>query len=404
MIYDVAIIGLGPAGYKFAQLALGHGLSVICFEKNFCGGTCLNLGCIPTKTILHDAESNVTDWNTILTRKDSIVEKFKKAVEKDLINKGAKIIFNEATINNDAIYAANEEFKYKRIIVATGSKPLEIKGLEFDGDFILSSDDLFKLAKIPKSIVIVGSGAIGIEWARIFSALGSEVTIIEKAPNLLPAGDCDISKRLERIFKMRKIKFYKDCEVLKIEKKKLFLSNGETLETERILVAVGRKSIKLENTLGDNIFEIGDANTEGTQIKLAHYATAQAQRLFEHLYKDVALKNISPLQVPSVVYGTPEIASIGFREQDAPKDAKIHNLPIAFLAKAHCDGNIEGFIKIITDSYGKIIGAHIFSNEASALISQIAILMKFEATISDVQDIIFPHPTLSEGIFEALSQ
>ena len=394
MSYDVGIIGLGPAGLKFAQLALAHGLSVVCFEKSFCGGTCLNLGCVPTKAILHDSEAGVSDWNTILARKNSIVEKFRKAVEKDLINKGAKLVFAQAQVSGSSVIAQGEEFRCKEIIVATGSKPLEIKGLEFDGKFILSSDNLFELQEIPKSIAIIGSGAIGIEWARIFSALKSEVTIIEKAPSLLPASDLDISKRIERIFKMNKVKFYKDCEVLKIENKCLTLSNGEILEPEVVLVAIGRSAEKIEGYKN-----IGDANA---LIKLAHYATAQAQRLFEHLYKGKELREIEPLEVPSIVYGTPEIASIGVREQDMPEGAKIHNLPIAFLAKAHCDNNIEGFIKIITDANEKIIGAHIISKEASALITQIAILMKFGATTEDVKNIIFPHPTLCEGILEAI--
>lgn len=395
MIYDVGIVGLGPAGLKFAQLALKEGLSVICFEKNFCGGTCLNLGCIPTKAILHDVEAGVKDWSTILARKSTIVEKFRKAVEKDLTSKGAKLVFGEAEVKCDIVYALGEEYKCKQVIVATGSKPMEIKGLEFDHEFILSSDDLFCLSTLPKSIAIVGSGAIGVEWARVFNTLGSEVTIIEKAPNLLPASDLDISKRLERIFKMRGVKFYKDCEVSKVEGKRLTLSNGEILEPEKVLVAVGREATKIEGCRN-----IGDANAP---IKLAHYASAQAQRLFDHLYRGAAMKEISPLAVPSIVYGTPEIASIGLREQDAPEGAKINNLPVAFLPKAHCDNCIEGFIKIITDTNRKIVGAHIISKEASALITQIAILMKFNATIDDVQDIIFPHPTLSEGVLEALS-
>jgi len=396
MMYDVGIIGLGPAGLKFAQLALAHGLGVVCFEKSFCGGTCLNLGCIPTKAILHDVEAGIADWSAILARKNSIVEKFRKAVEKDLTAKGAKLVFAEATITGSTVQAGSEDFECARIIATTGSKPLEIKGLEFDGKFILSSDDLFDLPEVPKSIAIVGSGAIGVEWARIFNTLGSEVAIIEKASNLLPASDLDVSKRLERMFKMAGVKFYKDCEVLKIEDGHLTLSNGEMLTPEKVLVAVGREAIAIEGC--ENI---GDASAP---IKLAHYASTQAQRMFEHLYEGAALKEISPLEVPSIVYGTPEIAAIGVREQDAPEGTKIYNLPVVFLAKAHCNNNIEGFIKIIADTDQKIIGAHIISKEASALITQIAILMKFGATVEDVKDIIFPHPTLSEGIFEALHQ
>lgn len=407
MVYDVGIIGLGPAGHKIALLALKKGLSVICFEREFTGGVCLNFGCVPTKSILHDSEqSKEAAWNEIIDRKNRIVEKFRKAVEKDLKDKGAKLIFADAKIIDEngkiSITADNEKFEVRKAIVATGSKPLEIKGLEFDGDFVLNSNQIFDLQKMPKSIVIVGSGAIGIEWVRIFNNLGVETIVVEKASSLLPASDLDVSKRVERIFRMKKIKFYKDSYVEKIENKKVYLNNGEIIEPTCVLVAVGRVPNEISVPENKNIFTVGDISNE---VMLAHNATAQAKVLYENIFEGKPLREIKSYEIPSVIYGCPEIASIGLREQDLEniENYKIHNLPIAFLAKSHCDNNIEGFIKIISEKNTcKILGAHIISGEASAMIVQIAIAMKANMSTEQLREVIFPHPTLSEGIFEAL--
>lgn len=405
MAYDIGIIGLGPAGHKMALLALKNGLSVVCFEKNFVGGTCLNVGCIPTKSILHDSEASFEkNWLEILERKNKIVEKFQKAVEKDLQNKGAVVIFAEASVEKCAekiiIKSGEQNFEVQNLIIATGSKPQQIEGLKCDGEFLLNSNQVYNLNELPKSIAIVGSGAIGIEWARIFNNLGVETTIIEKAQALLPTSDIDVSKRLERIFKMKKIKFHLNCEIERIEKKELHLTNGQIITPDKVLIAIGRSKVEIELPNNPHIFKIGDANCGPM---LAHNATAQAKMVFEHIFNGKKITEIKNSTIPTVVYGNPEIASIGEIEQNLTnKNYKVYSQQIASLPKAHCDLNTEGFVKIISDEFGKILGAHIISKEASAMIVQIAIAMKAEMSIDELKEVIFPHPTLSEGILEAL--
>ena len=229
-MYDLGIIGGGPAGYTAALHATSNGKKVVLFELDKVGGTCLNRGCIPTKAILHSAEvfeemknaenlglsaENVSfDYEKVVERKDKIVEKLRKGLELSLKNHKVEIVNANAEISaKNQIKANGEIYECKEILVATGAKPREFKGMEFDGEFVLSSDDVLNLKKLPKSIVVVGSGAIGIEWTRIFAAFGVEVTIVELAENLLPVADIEVSKRIERIFKTKKIKIYKSTGV-----------------------------------------------------------------------------------------------------------------------------------------------------------------------------------------------
>ena len=220
MIYDIGIVGAGPAGYTAALHAAKKGLSVVLFEKDCIGGVCLNRGCIPTKAILHSAEVfdelkcaeslgiNVSDisldFQKVMERKNVIVSKLRKSLELMIKNSKITVINAEASIKDKNTVTANgETYSCRKIICATGSSPRTFKGLEFDHDRVLSSDDVLNLQELPKSIVIVGSGAIGVEWARIFASFGVDVTVVEAAESLLPAADIDVSKRLERIFKTR---------------------------------------------------------------------------------------------------------------------------------------------------------------------------------------------------------
>ena len=263
MVYDIGIIGSGPAGYTAAFHAATKGLSVVMFEKDKVGGVCLNKGCIPTKAILHSAEvyeelkscdslgitaDNVNfDFAKIIDHKNEIVEKLRKNLELSLKNAKVTVIKAEATILTDnKIEAEGEIYECKEVIVAAGAEPRNFKGMEVDGKFIINSDDVLNLQKMPESIVIVGSGAIGVEWSRIFAAFGADVTVVELAQNLLPLADIEVSKRVERIFKTKKIKFFKSTGVEKIHDKKVYLTNGEKLEPECVLIAVGRKACDIK--------------------------------------------------------------------------------------------------------------------------------------------------------------
>lgn len=409
--FDLGIIGGGPAGYTAAFQARSKGLSVVLFEKDKVGGVCLNRGCIPTKAILHSAElyeemksatelgitaENLSfDYSKVVERKDKIVEKLRKSLELSLKNSGVVVVNAEAKIpshtmknGENQVFANGEIYECKKIITATGSKPRDFDGLRFDHKFILSSDDILNLKTLPKSIVIIGSGAIGIEWARILSAFDVEVTIVEIADHLLPLADIEVSKRVERIFKSKKIKFYTSNGVEKIENQNVTLKSGETLTPELVLLATGRTPQPIENC----DICIGDACGK---IQLAHFAIKQA-------VAEIANIEFNENLVPSVVYGCPEIAWIGKREQDLEEgNYKKSNILISALGKSHCDNCSDGFIKLLSQN-GKIVGAHIVSKEAASLIQEITIAMQNNIAIDDLKKVCFAHPTYSEGIFECL--
>ena len=405
--FDIGIIGGGPAGYTYALHASAQGKTVVLFEKDQIGGVCLNKGCIPTKSILHSSEvykltqngekfgvtaENVTlDYSKVIERKNKTVETLRKGIELALKNAKVTVIKSEAQIKNKNTIESNGDiFNCNKIICATGSNPKVIKGLEFDHEFLLSSEDILKLEKLPESILIVGSGAIGVEWARIFNNFGVETTVVELAPHLLPLADIEVSKRLERIFKTEKIKFFTETCVKEINNKKVTLSNGEVIEPEIVLVGVGRAPNITDKI--DGVTYIGDVTGE---IQLAHYAIKQAIEDNDGIKFEKTL-------TPSVVYGTPEIAWIGEREQDLEPNTYQKSLVLlSAIGKAHCDGQTDGFIKILSQN-GKIVGAHIVSNEASALIQQLTIAIQNGISADKLKEVCFPHPTYSEGIFDAL--
>ena len=404
--FDLGIIGAGPAGYTAALHAASTGKTVVLFEKENIGGVCLNKGCIPTKSILHASEifksiqksqdfgisvENIhLDYSKVIERKNQTIEKLRKGIELALKNSKVTVINCDAKITskNEIIDANGEQYHVKQIISAIGSKPKTVKGLEFDHKFILSSDDILNLSELPKSVLIVGSGAIGIEWARILSAFDVEVTIVEMADHLLPLADIEVSKRVERIFKSKKIKFYTSNGVEKIENQNVTLKSGETLTPELVLLATGRTPQPIENC----DICIGDACGK---IQLAHFAIKQA-------VAEIANIEFNENLVPSVVYGCPEIAWIGKREQDLEEgNYKKSNILISALGKSHCDNCSDGFIKILSQE-GKIVGAHIVSKEAASLIQEITIAMQNNIAIDDLKKVCFAHPTYSEGIFECL--
>lgn len=406
--FDLGIIGAGPAGYTAALHGASTGKKVVLFEKNEIGGVCLNKGCIPTKAILHVSEvynrikkcsdygisvSDVHfDYSVVLERKNKIIEKLRKGIELALKNSKVSTVKSEAEIlSENEILSDNTVYSCKKIICAAGSSPKIIKGLEFDDEFLLSSDDILNLDTLPKSVLIAGSGAIGLEWARIMSNFGVETVLIELAPHLLPAADIEVSKRVERILKSQNIKYYTNTSIQKIEGKTVILSNNEVLNPEIVLVAAGRTPC-IPDKKFDGVSYIGDMAGE---IQLAHYAIKQAVETVDFIPFN---KNLTPF----VIYGTPEIAWAGKREQDLEAGTYQKSLTlISSLGKAHCDNETEGFIKILVQN-NKIIGAHIVSSEASSILQQLLIAMQFGIGPDKLKEVCFPHPTYSEGIFEGL--
>lgn len=434
-MYDLAVIGAGPAGLEAIHVALKNNLKVIVFEKEELGGTCLNVGCVPTKTILHSAcllneiknaskiginlfsEPNFS-WQTVLDRKIEIVNKFTKLLNSTL-SKNLTLIKDEAELFIDGddiqIFAQDNIYEAKNIIVATGSKPLELKGLEFDHKFIINSDDIYNLVELPKRMTIVGSGAIGLEWAMILSAFGVNVTLIEKAQALAPNLDIDLQKRAERALKANNIQYFKNDYIVNLNNDLITLNSGVSFETDCILVAVGRKPVLPKVTINgcieqfilkadefgktelDNVFLVGDAKND---VMLAHSAANQARQIMNHILHN---KEMTKKLVPSVIYITPEMAGVGLREQDIQQDESyiIKKMMITSLAKSWCDNAIDGIIKVILKD-DLIVGAHVVSKEASALISILNIMIDRKIPICEIEDMIFPHPSYAEAIQEVL--
>lgn len=418
-MFDLGIIGAGPAGYTAAIRASQKGLSVILFEREHVGGTCLNKGCIPTKTILHsckvlseaknsakfgvNAENISFDFEKIQERQKTVSEKIRKSLSMLIKSYGVTIVEEEAKIT-----APNKinDYEVKNIIIATGSKPNVIN---FSGDyseeFVMTSDDVLNMTQLPNSILIVGSGAIGIEWARIFSSLGVKVTVIEMMKQLIPTFDFEVSQRIERLFKKSRIDFYTQTTIETIQGSKVMLSNGKEIEVDKILLGAGRSTETqivdgCFKTKQDNVYAIGDVNRHSM---LAHSAMKQAEEVIDYIV-DGKKPSFDRNLVPAVIYGTPEIASIGLTEQYLQEnniDYKKSLFPISALGKAYADDKIDGFIKILA-SENEILGAHIISEEASAMIQQIAIAMANKLSPKDLHKVIFAHPTYSEGIGESI--
>ncbi len=437
-MHDIGIIGAGPAGYVAAIKAAQNGLSVVLFEKNLIGGTCLNKGCIPTKTMLHacnvyneiknsaklgiTAENVNIDFEKIQERQRNVTEKIRKSLTSLIKSYGIEIVEEYAFIDSaHVIKTSANEYEVKNIIIATGSKPNRIKiNGNYAPDFVITSDDILEINTLPKTVLILGSGAIGIEWARILSAFGCKVIITEILDSIFPVADYEVSERIARIFKRNRIDFYTGTSVTEINDKTVTLSNGRIIECDKILLGAGRipdidfgkyssnikinKYIETDGTFKtniDNIFAIGDVN--GYSL-LAHSASKQAEQVIDYIlgkeYKPTD-KNL----IPSVIYGSPEIAFIGKTEQFLKKENieyKKGFFPISALGRAYAEDKIEGFIKILSSKNGQILGAHIISQEASAMIEQIAIAMTNKITADNLLNVVFAHPTYSEGIAESL--
>ncbi len=433
-MFDIGIIGAGPGGYSAAIRASQLGLKVVLFEKDEIGGTCLNKGCIPTKTIIHSAslfssiktmekfgvfvENPTFDYSKIAERKDDVVSKIRKSLTSLIESYGITIIRGEAKIVSTGKIEANDEiFDCKNIIIATGSIPNKLNFDWAESKNVLDSNDILELKEIPENIVIVGSGAIGIEWARIFSSLGKKITVVEIAKNIVPIADTEVSSRIERLLKKNRVQLFVDSSIKDFSNGKVTLSNEKVIDADIILLAAGRSALfpqeseKIEKTrfitVDENfetsskgIFAIGDVN--GVSM-LAHSAIHQGLAVVDYIANKKS-HSFDRLQVPSVIYGNPEIAWIGETEQSLVEqniNFKKSFFPIAALGKAQADNEIDGFVKILANDT-KILGAHVVAPEASSIIEQFAIAMKNSIKPEDIADVIFAHPTYSEGVHEAI--
>ena len=456
-IYDIAFIGSGPAGYTGAIRAGQYGLKTALIEKDgFLGGTCLHVGCIPTKALLFNAElwdhlkdakefgiegvdARKLNWAAIQDRKNKIVTKHTKGL--DFLMKKNKVEtikgygkftgpaqngVHTVEINNDG---KTTQLKAKNIILATGSEARMIPGLEVS-DRILTNIEILSLKEIPKSLVIVGAGAVGVEFASIYRSFDCEVTIVEMLPRLVPVEDEEVSKELARVYRKRGINFHTSAKVEKVDKTKTGVAvtitvegKQQKIEADKILIAIGRKprtqNIGLERTkikperefiktdswmqtAEPGVYAVGDI-VLGTP-QLAHVGAMEALVAVAKIAGKTA-KPVNPERIPGATYCHPEIGSVGLTEtqaREAGYNLKIGKFPFTANSRASIVGQHEGFIKIVADAdYGEILGVHIIGPQATELIAEAVAAMEMEATVEDLMWTIHAHPTLAEAMLDA---
>ena len=451
-VYDVVFIGGGPGGYVAAVRASQLGLKTAVVEKAKLGGTCLHAGCIPTKALLRSAEIYTNtknaeefgiiapevgvDFSKVQARKEATTDRLFKGVE-HLMKKGNIDVYDGfgSLLKADAVSVKlndGEEvlLNAKNVIIATGSRPRTLPGLEADGQYVMTSDEALQMKEIPESIIIVGGGVIGMEWASLLSDFGSKVTVLEYADRILPTEDKEVSKEMQRLMKKKGIKIVTSAKVLPetIEKgdgvsiKAELKGKEASYSADKVLVSVGRQplveGIGLENTAVElnrgfiqtneyyltnepNVYAIGDVIGG---LQLAHVASHEGLIAVEH----IAGKNPTPLDpnlVSKCVYTSPEVASVGLTEDQAIEkgyEVKVGKFPFRAIGKALVLGESDGFVKFVADAKtNKLIGAHMVGPSVTDMITEAALAQVLEATSMDVADMIHPHPSLNEAIGEA---
>lgn len=439
---DLIIIGAGPGGYDAAVKAAKAGLKVTIIEKEHCGGTCLNTGCIPTKTFCKHAELleelkaaedfgiNLQllsfDMAKVVDRKNTIVKKLEAAIQELLKTPGITFIRGEAQfVTPHTISVEKEIYSAPNIIIATGSSPkfLPIEGAQYKG--VVTSTEMLNLEKIPNRLCIIGGGVIGLEFASIFNSFGSRVTVVEFCKEILPTFDHDISKRLRTILKKKGIEFKLNSTVIGIkEKTEATLEvkyeekgTSNTIEADLVLMAVGRSanlsSLNFEEvgikcnkhgvevnehmqTSIPGVYAVGDIN--GT-LQLAHAATFQSYIALNHILGQSSSLNLKVC--PAAVFTIPELAMVGHTEDTLKKcnmNYITHKNFYRSNGKALAMGCEDGVVKVLTDERGTILGAHILGAHASDLIHEYALAMTKSVTIKDLHNTIHVHPSLSEII------
>ena len=445
----ITILGAGPGGYVAAIRAAQLGAEVTVIEEGEVGGTCLNWGCIPTKTLIasaealhkaRNAESYGLDFSgSVSPNVQKIVERKNKVVGTQV--KGIRGLFKSWGVNlvegRGVITAPNRigvtgkdgatsEVETDKVIIATGSKPANIPVFPFDGTRILSSDHAINPDSVPASLLIVGAGVIGCEFAFIYKEFGADVTMVEMMPSAVSTEDEEISQLLERELKKKKIKLLTGTSVEKVDVREggvsVQLSNGKNVEAEKVLVSIGRsvnsKGIGLE-TIGVQTGKRGEilvnarmeTNVSGVYaigdvvggIMLAHLASKEGIVAAENAMGGNSEVNYNV--VPAAIFTSPEVGSVGLREKQVVEKGikyRVGRFQFRALGKAHAMGEIAGLIKIIADeSSDRILGAHIIGPHASDMIHEIALAMEKGLTVKDIAHTIHAHPTLAEGVMEA---
>ena len=447
MKYDLVVIGGGPAGYVGAIRAAQLGKKVACVEKERAGGTCLNWGCIPTKSLLRNAElyqllqkraadfgfhfENLSyDWAKIISRSRGVADKLAGGVEflfkKNKIDylRGEAAIAEPGKVTYKTRDNKEEVVESNHILIATGAVSRDLPGLSTNGKTVLNSHDAMILEKQPARLTVIGAGAIGVEFAYFFNAFGTEVTIVEMLPNVLPVEDTDVSLALEKSLKRQGIKIFTNTRVLKAEVSDIGVrvtiegKKQETLEGDCVLVAVGvaallPKGIELKldkkgyiavndryETSLSGVYAAGDVIGPPW---LAHVASWEAIQAVTGMFTAQKPKRLKVY--PGCTYCQPQVASVGLTERAAKEQGlkfKVGKFPFSANGKALAVGEPEGFVKlIIAEPHGEILGAHIIGPEATELIAELGLAITLESTFEEIEETIHAHPTLGEAIHEA---
>lgn len=432
---DLIIIGSGPGGYQAARYAAQQGLKVVIVENSHAGGTCLNCGCIPTKTFAHEAEllrnPLLTDedrlrwnFNTLLERKQAIVEQLRKGVETILQHPNITFVKGFGRLSGiHSVTVGDEEFTAKNIIIATGShaKLPPVDGI--NDPSVMTSTELLSCSSIPKQLCIIGAGVIGMEIASAFNAFGCKVTVVEYMKECLPTIDGDIAKRLRKSLEKQGVTFIMQAGVSSIQNGTVtYEKKGKqaTVVADSVLVATGRaantdnmglegvgvefnrQGIVVDDNMQTNIpgiYAIGDVNGK---MMLAHAATFQGYRAINHILGKDDLINFDIM--PAAIFTYPEAASVGISEENAKQAGLDYSCGKGFYranGKALSMGETEGLLKLIADKDGKIIGCHVFGVHAADLVQEVTSLMNKNATVEDLKNIIHIHPTVGEILLSA---
>ena len=457
MAYDVIVLGSGPGGYVAAIRASQLGLKTAIVEKESLGGICLNWGCIPTKALLKSAQVNEyikhakdfgieasgqPNFEAVIKRSRGVADKMSKGVQ--FLMKKNKIdvvmgfgkLKGKGQLEVTAADGKNQTLEAKHIIVATGARSRELPAMKIDGKKIIGYREAMILPQLPKSMIVVGSGAIGVEFAYFYNSMGTKVTVVEFLPRIVPVEDEDISKELEKSFKKSGIDIMTSSEVTHVDtggngvKAKVKTANGEvTLEADVLLSAVGIASniegIGLEETgvktdkgkiVVDKfyktniagIYSIGDcapgqalAHVASKEAIICAEAIAYSEKKFNHQPEPLDYGN-----VPGCTYCSPEIASVGYTEKQAKEagyEIKVGKFPLSVSGKATAAGHQEGFVKVIFDAkYGEWLGTHMIGYNVTEMIAQTVTARKLETTYHEVLNSIHPHPTISEAVKDAI--
>lgn len=448
-MYDLLIIGGGPAGYVAAERAGHKGLNVALFEKKSMGGVCLNEGCIPTKTLLYSAKTyenalhgdlygvlgdNIRfDYAKMVSRKKKVVRKLVLGVESKMKSNKVTVVKGEANISGRSpegieITCNGEKYTGKNLLICTGSQASvpPIPGLQEAGEIIVTNREILELTERPESLVVIGGGVIGMEFASFFNSLGTRVTVVEMLPEILGGLDVEISAMLREIYAKKGITFHLGAKVTQVDGNKvIFEKEGktDTIEGEKILLSVGRRpvtqgfglenlgvelvrgAVKVDEKMRTNIpgvFAAGDVT--GFSL-LAHTASREGEVVVNNLTgrSDIMRYNA----IPGVVYTNPEVAGVGETEESAKAKniaCKVLKLPMGYAGRFIAENEgVNGLCKVLVgEKYGEVIGVHMLGNPASEIIYGACIAIEQEMTLEEMQEVVFPHPTVSEIIKEVV--